>query len=204
MLRMYAIVASLVAVGLLAMFYVMSEPRGDDPFASCRTTSIAGGTATIGGPFELLNGAGETVTDADVLTKPSLIYFGYTFCPDVCPIDVDRNAVAIEQMAESGVDAQGVFISIDPQRDTPEVVKDYAEAFDHIGLTGSEEQVKAASKAYKTFYRKHDRDDEEFYLVDHSTQSYLVLPGHGFVEFFKRSDTPEQIAERATCFINNA
>jgi len=205
MVRIFAIVGVFLAVALLGVLYLISTPSSDDQFASCRSSSIAGGAGSIGGPFELVNGDGVAVTDKDVLTKPTLIYFGYTFCPDACPIDVDRNAVALQTMAEAGLDAQGVFISIDPDRDTPEVVKEYGDLFDHIGLTGSHEQVKAASKAYRTFYRKHDaEEDDEYYLVDHSTQSYFVLPEHGFVEFFKRSDTPEKIAQTAACFIENA
>jgi len=181
MVRIFAIVGVFLAGALLGVLYLISTPSSDDQFASCRSSSIAGGAGSIGGPFELVNGDGVAVTDKDVLTKPTLIYFGYTFCPDACPIDVDRNAVALQTMAEAGLDAQGVFISIDPDRDTPEVVKEYGDLFDHIGLTGSHEQV-----------------------VDHSTQSYFVLPEHGFVEFFKRSDTPEKIAQTAACFIENA
>ncbi len=204
MVKIYAIVGVIVIAALSAGMYVMTSGGSDDQFAACRGSAIAGGTAAIGGPFELLNASGETVTDADVITKPSLLYFGFTFCPDVCPMDVDRNAVALDQVIASGRDAQGVFISIDPERDTPEMVGEFVEYFDHmVGLTGSPEQVAAASKAYRTYYRKQDTDDE-FYLVDHSTQSYLVLPEHGFVEFFKRSDTPEEIAERMGCFIDAA
>ena len=200
---------SIVAVILFAVvggggYYLMSQSDPDAQFASCQGSSIAGGSAAIGGPFELLNTAGETVTYADVITKPSLIYFGFTFCPDVCPMDVDRNALALDLLQQEGRDVQGVFISIDPERDTPDVVEDFVGYFEHmVGLTGSEEQIAAASKAYRTYYRKQDSDDE-FYLIDHSTQSYLVLPEYGFVEFFKRSDTPEEIAERMGCFIDAA
>ncbi len=100
---------------------------------------------------------GETVTDADVLTGPSLIYFGYTFCPDVCPLDTARNAEAIDILEERGQMVTPVFISIDPERDTPEVVGDFAVNLHErmIGLTGSPEQVAAASKAYKTYYKAH-------------------------------------------------
>lgn len=204
MMKVYAIVAAIVLAGLSAGMFVISAGGSDDQFAACRGSAIAGGAGTIGGPFELVDASGETVTDADVITKPSLIYFGYTFCPDVCPMDVDRNAFAVEMLQEQGREAQGVFISIDPERDTPDVVGEFAGYWDHmVGLTGSLEQVASASKTYRTYYRKHESEDE-FYLVDHSTQSYLVLPEHGFVDFFRRSDTPEQIAERVGCFIDAA
>ena len=94
----------------------------DDKFAQCRSSQIAGGAAAIGGPFELVNGKGETVTDKDVITEPTLVYFGYTFCPDVCPFDMSRNAEAVDILAERGLSVTPLFISIDPDLDTPEVV----------------------------------------------------------------------------------
>ncbi|QBF29620.1 SCO family protein [Thalassococcus sp. S3] len=206
MIRIYAIAAVAVLVAALAgtwAYTLMTAP--DDQFASCRAGQIAGGTDAIGGPFELVNAEGETVTDADVITEPSLIYFGYTFCPDVCPFDVARNADAVDLLEEKGHMVTPVFISVDPQRDTPEVVGDFAFNLHErmIGLTGSPDQVDAASKAYKTYYKAHPAEDE-FYLVDHSTFSYLVLPQHGFVEFFRRDIPAEQMADRIGCFVANA
>ena len=196
-----AVVAVAGAVG--ATWYLGQRSDPNDPFAQCRTSQIAGGAGTIGGPFELINGAGETVTERDVITQPSLIYFGYTFCPDVCPLDVARNADAIDVLEQDGKIVTPVFISIDPARDTPEVVGDFAENMHErmIGLTGSPEQVKAASVAYKTYYKAHPAEDE-YYLVDHSTFSYLVLPEHGFVEFFRREIGPEDMAEKIGCFLD--
>jgi len=205
MAKTVAIVAGTAVVGMLGATWWVTRGSSDDAFAQCRNSVVAGGTAAIGGPFTLVNGQGETVTDKDVLAKPSLVYFGYTFCPDVCPLDNARNAEAIDLLQEQGRDVQPVFISIDPERDTPEVVAEYASYVhdDMIALTGSAEQVKVASQAYKTYYRKQDGDDE-FYLVDHSTFTYLMLPEVGFVEFFKREDTPEDIARRTACFIDAA
>lgn len=206
MSRMIVIVAAAVIVAGLAGTWLASQMnRSDDQFAQCRSGQIAGGANQIGGPFELVNAQGETVTDADVLTEPSLIYFGYTFCPDVCPFDTARNAEAVDLLEENGKLVTPVFISVDPQRDTPEVVGDFAYNLHErmIGLTGSPEQVKAASSAYKTYYKAHPAEDE-YYLVDHSTFSYLVLPEHGFVEFFRRDIGAEQMAERIGCFVDNA
>ncbi|KIN65770.1 SenC protein [Sulfitobacter noctilucae] len=171
-----------------------------DQFAQCRSSTVAG---DLGGPFELINAKGETVTDSDVITEPALIYFGYTFCPDICPLDVDRNASAIEILEEQGKTVTPVFITIDPERDTPEVVGDFADAMHPrmIGLTGTPEQVKAASTAYKTYYKAHPSVDDE-YLVDHSTFSYLVLPEVGFVDYFRREVTPAEMAERIGCFVD--
>lgn len=204
MTRTLAALAAAAVVGLLggSALYVFLK-SDDDAFAQCRSGQVGGGS--IGGPFTLVDGTGATVTDTDVLTKPSLVYFGYTFCPDVCPLDNQRNAEAVDILEEQGFDVTPVFISIDPARDTPEVVADFAENLHPkmIGLTGTEEQVKAASQAYKTYYRKQDGDDE-FYLVDHSTFTYLMLPGIGFADFFKREETADQMASRVACFVTNA
>ena len=204
MSRIIAPLAAIAAAVFVGGAWFATRNLSDDQFAQCRASAVAGG-ATIGGPFELLNSKGETVTDKDVITEPTMIYFGYTFCPDVCPFDVARNAEATDVLAEGGQSMTPLFISIDPNRDTPEVVGDYAFNMHEkmIGLTGSAEQVKAASQAYRTYYEAHPADDE-FYLVDHSTFSYLVLPEHGFVEFFRRDVTAEAMSETVSCFIENA
>ncbi|SDE38572.1 protein SCO1/2 [Salipiger thiooxidans] len=197
-----AAAAALFLVLMMGGVWYWTRPGGD-VFADCRSSAVAGGAGAIGGPFELVNAQGETVTDADVFTEPSLVYFGYTFCPDVCPFDVSRNAEAVDLLAERGISVTPVFISIDPERDTPEVVGDFAYNMHEkmIGLTGSPEQVQAASQAYRTYYKKQESEDE-FYLVDHSTFTYLVLPEQGFVEFFRRDVTPEEMAEKSACFID--
>ncbi len=203
MTRAIAIAAATLVLATLGLtWWLAFGPGGDDAFAQCREGAIAGGTASIGGPFTLVNEQGEEVTEADVITKPSLVYFGYTFCPDVCPLDNARNAEAVDLLAARGHDVQPVFISVDPERDTPEVVREYAGWMHEkmIGLTGSPEQVRAASQAYKTFYSKQETGDE-FYLVDHSTFTYLVLPGVGFAEYFRRGDSAEDVATRTACFI---
>jgi len=205
-MRAIAIISVAAVVGLSGGLWLATQTsKDDDQFAQCRSSTVAGGAGAIGGPFTLVNGAGATVTDADLITEPSLLYFGYTFCPDVCPLDVARNVVAVEILEEQGMSVTPVFISIDPQRDTPEVVGDFAANMHDrmIGLTGSPEQVDAASKAYRTYYRAQAGDDD-YYLVDHSTFSYLVLPEHGFVEFFRREIRPDQMAETIGCFVENS
>ncbi|MEP2658026.1 MAG: SCO family protein [Sedimentitalea sp.] len=197
-----------IAIDFLAEFasedLLAAQPDESPDFKVCRASQIAGGSDQIGGPFELVNSQGETVTDKDVVTEPTLIYFGYTFCPDVCPLDVARNAEAIDILEERGKSVTPVFISIDPARDTPEVVGDFAGNLHErmIGLTGSPGQVKAASQTFKTYYKAHPAEDD-YYLVDHSTFSYLVLPEHGFVEFFRRDMSPEAIADSIECFVDH-
>jgi len=181
-------------------------PEDIDKFSKCRTSPITGVAGSIGGPFTLINQKGIMVTDADVITEPSLIYFGYTFCPDVCPLDAVRNSDVVDILAQIGKSVTPIFISIDPQRDTHEVMSEYSNWLHPkmIALTGSQEQVKAASKAYGTYYKLHSDEDKEFYLIDHSTMSYLVFPEHGFVEFFRRDQSAEKVAEKVACFIKNS
>lgn len=186
-----------VAAGL-GLYVWQVTTASPDP---CGATAVAG--SAIGGPFTLVSETGATAAETDVITKPTLVYFGYTFCPDVCPLDSARNAQAAYMLEEQGIDLGTIFISIDPQRDTVEVVRDYTDNFheDMIGLTGTPEQVKIASQAYKTYYSAQD-DDPEFYLVDHSTQTYLMFPETGFATFFRRDDSPERVAEISACFID--
>lgn len=205
MTRLYAGLAAAAVAGLLGgtAGYVFFA-KSDDPFAECRAGAVGGGD--IGGPFTLIDKSGTTVTDADILAKPALVYFGYTFCPDVCPLDMARNAEAVDILQSKGLDVTPVFITIDPERDTPDVVGDFAGNIHPkaIGLTGSADQVKAASQAYKTYYRKQDGDDAEFYLMDHSTFTYLMLPGGKFGDFFRRDDTAQVMADRVGCFLTKS
>lgn len=198
-----AAVAGAVVVAGVAGMALAPRFGAADRFAPCRDGQVAGGD--LGGPFTLVNGEGQTVTDREVFTEPSILYFGYTSCADVCPLDAARNAQAVDILGERGIEAAPVFVSVDPERDTPEVVGDYARNFDDrmIGLTGSPEQVDAAAKAYRVYYAKQD-GDPDYYLVDHSAFSYLVLPEVGFVDFVGRDESPEAVADRLQCFAEAA
>lgn len=204
--KIYAASAAAIIFAYLAgSFWYVSRIGSDDIYDSCRTSSVSGGMATIGGPFTLVSETGETVTDVEVFAKPSLVYFGYTFCPDVCPVDAARNADAVDVLAALGHEVQPVFITIDPERDTPELLAEYTDYMhpEMLGLSGTLEQTKAASQAYRTYYQKQPGDDE-FYLVDHSTFTYLVLPKVGFVEFFRRDLPAEKMGEQTACFLEIA
>lgn len=196
--------AAILATMLLGSYLaVQMRAPASDVFAECRGTVVAGGQ--IGGPFTLLNTDGQPVTDAQVLAKPSLVYFGYGFCPDVCPMDNARNVAVAEDLAAKGYDVQPVFISVDPKRDTPEMMKDYAANLSPlmVALTGTEDQVRAAAKAYKVFFNI-PKPEEEFYTVDHTTFTYLMLPGRGFMEVFDRDSTEEDMSRRVACYLDKA
>lgn len=196
-----AAVVVLVAGGAI----IAMQNRGD-PFAECRASTVAGGMDSFGTDFTLTDQAGQSVTAAEVFDKPSLLYFGYTFCPDVCPLDMARNSEAALQLQEQGLDTQPVFITVDPRRDTTEVLAQYASFYDAEikALTGTDEQIADVNKGWRNYYKAHDEEDDEFYLVDHMTNTYLVLPGNRTVEFFPRAMSPEDVASRSACYIRNS
>lgn len=173
---------------------------GGDAFAECREGGAVVG-AQIGGPFTLTRGDGARVTDADVIDRPTLVYFGYTHCPDFCPTDAANMAAVVDLLAEQGVSVNSVFVTIDPERDTPEALGRFT-ALMHpqmVGLSGAAEDVAAAAKAYRVYYAKAG-DDPEFYLMDHSTFTYLMAPEVGFLDFFRHGEAPETVAEKVACY----
>lgn len=201
-----AFLASGIAiVGIGAMLFATTKRPSDDLFAACRNGAVAGGGSTIGGPFELIDETGKLVTEKDVITGPTLVYFGYTFCPDVCPMDASRNAEAIATLDERGYEIKPVFISVDSERDTPELLTEFTDIMHPrmLGLSGSSDQVKKASQAYKTYFKVQTPGDP-YTLIDHSTQSYLMFPDYGFVDFFSHDDTAEYVAEKLACYVDAA
>jgi protein SCO1/2 len=135
--------------------------------------------AAIGGPFELVNSEGDTVRWSDFDGKYRMIYFGYAYCPDICPLDVQRMMKGYAEFKEAepalAAQVQPIFVTIDPQRDTPAVVGEFTRAFsdDLVGLTGTPEQIDAAAKAFSVYYAKGKGTDEN-YLMDHSRGAYLL------------------------------
>lgn len=202
MTRITALLAAAVLLLGLAVGGVFAlRGGGGGQFADCRGGAIPDGSASIGGPFTLTGASGARVTDADVITGPTLIYFGYAFCPDICPVDLARNAAAADLLAERGIDTGLVFVTIDPARDTPEVAAQYASAIhpDMIGLSGSPEDIEAAAQAYRVYFRRAG-DEPEYYLMDHSTFTYLAAPGHPFLEFFPSDAAPDRVADVVACY----
>ncbi len=196
----WAVVGGVVlGLGVIATVALVTLNQRPGDFG-CGDSAVGG---SLGGPFTLVDETGATVTDRDVITAPTVVYFGYTFCPDVCPMDSQRNAFALEDLEDQGIIANALFITIDPARDTPEVVAAFTDSFHErmTGLTGSDEQVAEAARAYRVFYSRDDSGDGEFYLMNHSTFSYLVTPKSGFVDVFSREVSPEDMAGRIACFV---
>lgn len=163
------------------------------------------GKAAIGGPFELLDKNGNIFTDSKLLGRWSLIYFGFTMCPDICPDELTKVSEALTTLTKHGrkvasgsdADLTPVFISIDPERDSCERTSEYAEAFHpaFVGLTGSLEQVQVAAKAYRVYFSKDETVGDD-YLVDHSIITYLQDPAGEFSEFYGKNITAPEMAAR--------
>jgi cytochrome oxidase Cu insertion factor (SCO1/SenC/PrrC family) len=136
---------------------------------------LGAGSLAIGGPFTLVDQNGATRQPEDFRGKLMLIYFGYTYCPDVCPTELQTMSAALEQLGGKAAAVQPIFITVDPERDTPEQMKSYAENFDSrlIALTGSAAQVAEAAKSYRVFYEKAKQPDGS-YAMDHSSIVYLM------------------------------
>ena len=153
--------------------------------------------SAIGGSFRLVDQNGKTVTDADLKGKWSLVYFGYTHCPDACPTALNDIAIALDQLGPKREAVRSVFITVDPERDTPEVLKEYVTSFDAaiLALSGSPEEIARAAKAYRVYYAKHPEPGGD-YSMDHSSVIYVMDPEGRFTASFTHQSTPEEIADR--------
>jgi protein SCO1/2 len=150
----------------------------------------------FGGPFTLTNHMGESVTEQDFAGRHRLIYFGFTYCPAICPTELSKIAAALTQLGEQAAAVQPLFITVDPARDTPEKLKPYVAMFHPalIGLTGTEDQIKDVLKAYKIYAAKVDDPNLTEYTMDHSSFIYLIGPDDRLLHIFRMQDTAETMA----------
>ena len=181
------ILCVLALLGLLAWL-------GSD-FAPVTKGGEPRGEALIGGDFALLDGSGKTITNNDFRGKYLLIYFGFTHCPDICPTSLLLMQNSLNQLGDKAKNVVPVFITLDPERDTPQVVGQYVTNFGPrlIGLSGSAAQIRQAADAYKVYYRKvEDEDSAMGYVIDHSGFMYLMGPNGKYITHF-----PHTIAEQS-------
>ena len=171
----------------------------DMPAPSAGGIQLAQGVA-LGGPFSLTDHTGRAVTERDFAGRPLLVYFGFTYCPDVCPTELGTIAAALDLLGEAGERVTPILITIDPERDTPEALANYVALFHPrlVGLTGTAEQVAQVARAYRVYYAKvHPRDSTQ-YLMDHSSFIYLVGPDGRVRSLFRPQTSPEAIAAAVT------
>jgi protein SCO1/2 len=154
-------------------------------------------SSTIGGPFSLVDQDGKPITDADFKGKPFLVFFGYTHCPDVCPTTLFEVSEVFRALGKDADKTAGLFVTVDPERDTPKVMKDYLSSFDpHLrGATGSAQQVAAAEKGYRVYAKKiPGKDGGDDYSMDHTALVYLMNKQGEFVAPFNLQRKPAEAA----------
>jgi protein SCO1/2 len=192
--RLIAFVIAGFLIGALAgaAILLLTTPQGGQPVESS-------GTALIGGPFSLVGTDGKPVTERDFRGRYMLIFFGFTHCPDICPAELQVIAQALDQLGDKAKRVVPIFITLDPERDTPEAMANYVKSFggNFVGLTGSPEQIAAAAKAYRVSYSKVENNDSPGdYSVDHSALVYLMDPKGRYVTHFSYGLSAEQMAEK--------
>jgi protein SCO1/2 len=168
-----------------------------DHLGSGTTAAVNTAGVSVGGPFRMVDQTGRTVTDADFHGKYLLIYFGYTFCPDVCPTELQTMAQALERLGPAAERVQPIFVTVDPERDTPRQLADYVAQFDPrlVGLTGTPEQVAAMARAYRVYYAKAKGDSPDNYLMDHSSFVYFMAPDGTLLDLFARGTNADKMAD---------
>ena len=183
--RLYAILGLLMAVLLIGaggyIWFSGGTPAG----------------TSVGGPFALVNGDGKAVSDKDFRGKYMLVYFGYTFCPDVCPTTLSAVADAMDRLGPKAERLRPLFITVDPKRDSPAVVKQFAAAFGPRveGLTGSAAQIATVAKAYRVYYAEHRTGPgPDDYTMDHSSVLYLMGPDGRFIAPIRADMAADQMA----------
>ena len=178
----------IIGAGAFLVLSLHETPRG------AAGTLLA---SAIGGPFRLVDQNGKTVTDADLKGKWSLVYFGYTHCPDACPTALNDIAIALDELGPQRSAVRPVFVTVDPERDTPAVLKSYVTAFDApiLALSGTPEEIAQAAKGYRVYYAKHPEAGGD-YSMDHSSVIYVMDPEGRFTASFTQENSPEEIAER--------
>ena len=184
-----------------------NETQVQDTTPSSGTPSDESVPATFGGPFSLIDQNGMRRTDMDFRGKYMLIFFGYTYCPDVCPTTLAVEAEALDKLGAQGDRIVPIFISVDPQRDTPAKLKTYLSSFDakppsnrsnFVGLTGSAEEIALAAKAYRVFYQAHidgRAPNGADYSIDHTGEVYLMGPKGEFVAYYSQGILSDELAE---------
>jgi cytochrome oxidase Cu insertion factor (SCO1/SenC/PrrC family) len=182
---------------LLGGFVPARAENAGEPSAAALIAALLEGREPIGGPFDLLDHGGQRRTDADFRGKFVLLYFGYTHCPDVCPTELQSLSLALDLLGPAGDSVQPLFITIDPERDTPSHLADYVTAFHPrlVALTGPGPAVRKVALAYKVYFARSGAAHRDDYALDHTGFIYLVGKDGRYLGFLPPGSSPEQIVE---------
>jgi cytochrome oxidase Cu insertion factor (SCO1/SenC/PrrC family) len=192
---LFKLAGAVIAALALASHAFSQEP---DPGRAARLMDdLMWGRGHVGGPFALVDQNGVQRTDADFRGKLLIVFFGYTTCPDICPSELMEIGLALDRLGQAGSDVQPLFITVDPERDTPEVLAKYVTNFHPrlIGLTGTPEQIRAVGDAYKAYYAKYQPPDSAVYLIDHTGFTYLMGRSGEYLGFFPPGTTSDRMVE---------
>jgi cytochrome oxidase Cu insertion factor (SCO1/SenC/PrrC family) len=186
--RALFVIASLFGCGLAA--------AAEQPSAAQMMDDLMYGRGSVGGPFTLTDQTGKQRSDTDFRGKLMIVYFGYTYCPDVCPTDLMAITRALEALGPAAEGVQPVFITIDPERDT-KVLADYVSAFHHslVGLTGSPDEIRKVANSYKAFYLKVEDERSGNYAIDHAGIIYLMGRNGEYLGFMPPQTNPDRLTE---------
>lgn len=193
-------VVAAIGIGAAAAWAVLGPGARDAGRADATGSQylVATDGAEIGGAFALTSHTGVEVTSKEVIDGPTLLYFGYTWCPDVCPIDTQNMVDAVDRLDAMGIRVDPVFVTVDPARDDVAALAAYAEAFHPrmTALTGERDDIRAAAEAYKVYFALEKTEpDQQDYLVNHTAFTYLVLPGDELAGMFRHGTPPKVMAE---------
>jgi len=195
-LRTLGLIAAGLAGGALLALAVV--PGAIDKLqAPAQVLSI--GKATVGGPFTLTDHTGRRVTDKDFRGQHLLVFFGFTYCPDVCPSGLQVMTAALEELGPKAEKITPIFISVDPERDTPEQLALYVSSFHPrlVGLTGTPEEIQQVAKAYRVYYKKvEDEGSTAGYTIDHTSIIYLMSPTGEFITHFTHATPVSAMVEQ--------
>lgn len=196
--KLLLLIPALIALGALvaAGTLLMMQPLPQASKSAVLGKTITTGKADIGGPFTLVSTNGEIVHDQSYRGKWLLIFFGYTFCPDVCPTSLNNVSIALESLGSVASDIQPLFITVDPQRDTREVLAAYLKSFDSriLGLTGSQAEIDRVTKGFRIYAESQRSEGNDNYLVSHSAYVYLMDSQGVFVNVIQGTTSGEEMA----------
>ena len=184
-------------VALLLVGSAAIAADAGEPSAEQLVQALLSGKGPVGGPFELIDHTGQRRTDAEFRGKLLLIYFGFTHCPDACPTELLSISLALEKLGRTAETVQPLFITVDPQRDTPKVLADYVSSFHPrlVGLTGEPAAIKTVAHAYKTYFARSAGGSADNYSIDHTGFIYVVGADGRYRGFLPPQLAPEEIAK---------
>jgi protein SCO1/2 len=190
------LLGTVIGLGVLFALQQFLAPKGVTlaPGETRTAGTVAG--VPIGGSFTLTNQRGETVSDENFRGRFMLVFFGFTHCPDICPTELAKFGQVLDVLGPAANTVQPIFITIDPERDTPEALARHLSLFDEriIGLTGTEQQIAEVTKKYRVYYAKAPSESASDYLMDHSSFAYLMAPDGSFVDVFPLEKQAADIA----------